>query len=128
MFRRTGVCEVTWGGGLLMLTRRVVVGRDVKDGRVGKGTLFVNLRDVGDPVELATRYGREGADEIVFLDISASSEARGTLLDVAGGRVGRVGRLGGAGRGGWRGRGMGRGWQQRQSRQRDKGRDENGDR
>jgi cyclase len=55
----------------------------VKGGRVVKGTQFVNLRDVGDPVELATRYEREGADEIVFLDISASAEERGTLLDVA---------------------------------------------
>ncbi len=66
-----------------MLTRRIVVCLDVKDGRVVKGTGFVNLRDVGDPVELATRYEREGADEIVFLDISASAEDRGTLLDVA---------------------------------------------
>jgi len=66
-----------------MLTRRVVVCLDVKGGRVVKGTKFVNLRDVGDPVELATRYEREGADEIVFLDISASAEERGTLLDVA---------------------------------------------
>ena len=66
-----------------MLTRRVVVCLDVLGGRVVKGAQFVNLRDVGDPVELATRYAREGADEIVFLDISASAEARGTLLDVA---------------------------------------------
>ncbi|MDQ2666997.1 MAG: imidazole glycerol phosphate synthase subunit HisF [Gemmatimonadota bacterium] len=66
-----------------MLTRRVVVCLDVAVGRVVKGTGFVNLRDVGDPVNLATRYEREGADEIVFLDISASAEARGTLLDVA---------------------------------------------
>src|SRR4051812_46510833 len=66
-----------------MLTRRVVVCLDVKGGRVVKGTQFVNLRDVGDPVELATRYEREGADEVVFLDISASAEERGTLLDVA---------------------------------------------
>jgi cyclase len=66
-----------------MLTRRVVVCLDVNGGRVVKGTKFVNLRDVGDPVELATRYEREGADEIVFLDISASAEDRGTLLDVA---------------------------------------------
>lgn len=66
-----------------MLTRRVVVCLDVQGGRVVKGTQFVNLRDVGDPVELATRYEREGADEIVFLDISASTEDRGTLLDVA---------------------------------------------
>ena len=66
-----------------MLTRRVVVCLDVKGGRVVKGTGFVQLRDVGDPVDLATRYEREGADEIVFLDISASAEDRGTLLDVA---------------------------------------------
>ena len=66
-----------------MLTRRVVVCLDVAGGRVVKGTGFVNLRDVGDPVELATRYEREGADEVVFLDISASAEDRGTLLDVA---------------------------------------------
>lgn len=66
-----------------MLTRRVVVCLDVKAGRVVKGTRFVNLRDVGDPVELAARYEQEGADEIVFLDISASAEERGTLLDVA---------------------------------------------
>ena len=66
-----------------MLTRRVVVCLDVKGGRVVKGTGFVDLRDVGDPVLLATRYEREGADEIVFLDISASAEERGTLLDVA---------------------------------------------
>lgn len=66
-----------------MLTRRVVVCLDVKGGRVVKGTQFVGLRDVGDPVALATRYEREGADEIVFLDISASAEERGTLLAVA---------------------------------------------
>jgi cyclase len=66
-----------------MLTRRVVVCLDVKGGRVVKGTQFVNLRDVGDPVELAAHYEREGADEVVFLDISASAEERGTLLEVA---------------------------------------------
>src|SRR3954451_25482860 len=66
-----------------MLTRRVVVCLDVKGGRVVKGTQFVNLRDVGDPVELAARYEAEGADEVVFLDISASAEERSTLLDVA---------------------------------------------
>ena len=66
-----------------MLTRRVIVCLDVRNGRVVKGTQFVNLRDVGDPVALAAYYEREGADEIVFLDISASAEARGTLLDVA---------------------------------------------
>src|SRR3954468_3364758 len=66
-----------------MLTRRVVVCLDVQGGRVVKGTQFVDLRDVGDPVELAARYEREGADELVFLDISASAEGRGTLFDVA---------------------------------------------
>ena len=66
-----------------MLTRRLIVCLDVKGVRVVKGTQFVNLRDVGDPVELAARYEQEGADEIVFLDISASAEERGTLLDVA---------------------------------------------
>jgi cyclase len=67
----------------MMLRRRVVVCLDVDRGRVVKGTQFVELRDVGDPTELATRYEADGADEIVFLDISASAEARGTLLDVA---------------------------------------------
>ena len=61
---------------------RVVVCLDVKDGRVVKGTRFEGLRDVGDPVELARRYEAEGADEIVYLDISASREGRGTLLDL----------------------------------------------
>jgi len=65
------------------LTRRLIVCLDVRGGRVVKGTRFVNLRDVGDPVELAARYEAEGADEIVFLDIAASIEERGTLLDVA---------------------------------------------
>ncbi len=67
----------------MTLTRRLIVCLDVKGGRVVKGTRFVDLRDVGDPVELAARYEAEGADEIVFLDISATSEERGTLLDVA---------------------------------------------
>ncbi len=67
----------------MSLTRRLVVCLDVRDGRVVKGTKFVNLRDIGDPVELAERYEEEGADEIVFLDISASAERRGTLLSVA---------------------------------------------
>ncbi|MFL5574497.1 MAG: imidazole glycerol phosphate synthase subunit HisF [Gemmatimonadaceae bacterium] len=66
-----------------MLTRRVIVCLDVKGARVVKGVQFFELRDVGDPVELAARYEREGADEIVFLDISASIEERATLLDVA---------------------------------------------
>ncbi len=66
-----------------MLSRRIVVCLDVQGGRVVKGTQFVNLRDVGDPVILATRYEAEGADEVVFLDIAASAEDRATLLDVA---------------------------------------------
>ena len=65
-----------------MLRPRVVVCLDVKNGRVVKGTRFKGLRDVGDPVELASRYEADGADEIVFLDVSASREGRGTLLDV----------------------------------------------
>ena len=65
-----------------MLRKRVIVCLDVKDGRVVKGVSFEGLRDMGDPVELATRYEAEGADEIVFLDISASAEGRRTLLDV----------------------------------------------
>jgi cyclase len=66
-----------------MLARRVVVCLDVQGGRVVKGEQFIHLRDVGDPVDLATRYEREGADEIVFLDISATADDRATLLDVA---------------------------------------------
>jgi cyclase len=66
-----------------VLTRRLIVCLDVKGGRVVKGMNFVGLRDVGDPVALATRYEAEGADEITFLDISASAEDRATLLDVA---------------------------------------------
>jgi imidazole glycerol-phosphate synthase subunit HisF len=64
-----------------MLRPRVIACLDVEDGRVVKGTRFRELRDVGDPVALARRYEAEGADEIVFLDISASHEGRGTLLD-----------------------------------------------
>lgn len=65
-----------------MIRPRVVVCLDVKDGRVVKGVRFQGLRDIGDPVELAARYEAEGADEIVYLDISASHEGRGTLLDL----------------------------------------------
>jgi cyclase len=64
-----------------MLAKRIVVCLDVKAGRVVKGVGFERLRDVGDPVELATRYESQGADEIVFLDISASQEERGLLLE-----------------------------------------------
>jgi imidazole glycerol-phosphate synthase subunit HisF len=65
-----------------MLSHRVIACLDVKDGRVVKGTKFVNLRDSGDPVRLAERYEAQGADEIVYLDISATDEGRGTLLDL----------------------------------------------
>src|SRR5258708_9736130 len=65
-----------------MLTKRIIPCLDVKDGRVVKGVHFVNLRDAGDPVEVARRYEEQGADELVFLDISASHEGRSTLLDV----------------------------------------------
>ena len=65
-----------------MLSHRVIACLDVKDGRVVKGTKFVNLRDSGDPVLLAERYEAHGADEIVYLDISATDEGRGTLLDL----------------------------------------------
>ena len=65
-----------------MLSKRIIPCLDVDQGRVVKGTNFVNLRDAGDPVEVATRYEQEGADELVFLDITASHEGRGIILDV----------------------------------------------
>ena len=65
-----------------MLTKRIIPCLDVKEGRVVKGVQFVSLRDAGDPVELAAFYDREGADEFVFLDISASHEGRETMVDV----------------------------------------------
>src|SRR5690348_8396562 len=65
-----------------MLTKRIIPCLDVMNGRVVKGISFVNLRDAGDPVELAAYYNREGADEITFLDITASHEQRATMLDV----------------------------------------------
>jgi cyclase len=67
----------------IMLTKRVIPCLDVKDGRVVKGVNFVELKDAGDPVELATIYDREGADEIVFLDITATSEKRKTTIKLA---------------------------------------------
>ena len=66
-----------------MLTKRVIPCLDVKDGRVVKGVNFVGLRDAGDPVELASAYDREGADEVVFLDITATSDERKTTVDLA---------------------------------------------
>lgn len=65
-----------------MLTKRIIPCLDVTGGRVVKGINFVNLRDAGDPVELAAVYDREGADELVFLDITASAEGRKTVLDM----------------------------------------------
>jgi cyclase len=65
-----------------MLAKRIIPCLDVKDGRVVKGVNFVNLRDAGDPVELAAIYDQEGADELVFLDISASFEGRATMVEV----------------------------------------------
>ncbi|HCG76794.1 MAG: imidazole glycerol phosphate synthase subunit HisF [bacterium (Candidatus Ratteibacteria) CG_4_10_14_3_um_filter_41_18] len=65
-----------------MLAKRIIPCLDVKDGRVVKGIQFLNLKDAGDPVENASRYSREGADEIVFLDITATIEKRKTILDV----------------------------------------------
>ncbi|AHF10504.1 MULTISPECIES: imidazole glycerol phosphate synthase subunit HisF [Dehalobacter] len=65
-----------------MLAKRIIPCLDVHDGRVVKGTNFIHLRDAGDPVELASLYDREGADELVFLDISASAEGRETMVDV----------------------------------------------
>ncbi len=65
-----------------MLARRVIPCLDVKDGRVVKGTRFVDLRDAGDPAEVAERYDRERADELIFLDITASAERRKILIEV----------------------------------------------
>ncbi len=65
-----------------MLTKRIIPCLDVTNGRVVKGASFVNLRDAGDPVELAAFYDHEGADELVFLDITASSDGRDTIIDV----------------------------------------------
>ncbi|MBM7096905.1 MULTISPECIES: imidazole glycerol phosphate synthase subunit HisF [Alteribacter] len=65
-----------------MLTKRIIPCLDVKEGRVVKGVQFVDLRDAGDPVELAAFYDEQGADELVFLDISASHEGRETMVDV----------------------------------------------
>jgi cyclase len=65
-----------------MLAKRIIPCLDVTGGRVVKGVNFVNLRDAGDPVELADRYNREGADELVFLDITASSDDRNIMADV----------------------------------------------
>ena len=65
-----------------MITKRIIPCLDVRDGRVVKGVNFVNIREAGDPVELARAYSDQGADEIVFLDITATSDARDTVADV----------------------------------------------
>ena len=66
----------------MVLTRRIIPCLDLKDGRVVKGTHFLQLRDAGDPVELAQRYNEQGADEVVFLDITASKEKRGIIIEL----------------------------------------------
>ena len=65
-----------------MLTKRIIPCLDVNMGRVVKGINFINLKDVGDPVEIAEYYNNQGADEIVFLDITATHERRKTMIDV----------------------------------------------
>ena len=65
-----------------MVTKRIIPCLDIKDGRTVKGVNFVELRDAGDPVELAQRYSEEGADELVFLDITATKEKRKTLVNL----------------------------------------------
>ncbi|MDO9539842.1 MAG: HisA/HisF-related TIM barrel protein, partial [Methanocalculus sp.] len=66
----------------MALTRRIIPCLDLKNGRVVKGTHFEDLRDAGDPVELAERYNEQGADEVVFLDITASKEKRKTIVEL----------------------------------------------
>ena len=65
-----------------MFTKRIIPCLDVKNGRVVKGVNFVNLRDAGDPVEIAAAYDKAGADELVFLDITATSDARATVVEM----------------------------------------------
>ena len=65
-----------------MLAKRIIPCLDIKDGRVVKGTKFLNLKDAGDPVELAKFYNKEGADELCFLDITASHEERKTIIEI----------------------------------------------
>src|SRR3954447_18878773 len=81
-FRRFAAGGMLLEGATFMLAKRVIPCLDVDRGRVVKGTNFVNLRDAGDPVEVASRYEKEGADELVFLDITASHEGRDIMLDV----------------------------------------------
>lgn len=69
-------------GHIIVLTKRIIPCLDVKDGRVVKGTKFLDLKDAGDPVQVAKEYDKQGADELTFLDITASHEKRGIILDV----------------------------------------------
>jgi imidazole glycerol phosphate synthase subunit hisF (EC 4.1.3.-) len=64
------------------LTKRIIPCLDIKDGRTVKGVNFVNIRDAGDPIELAQQYARDGADELVFLDITATNEGRKTFAEL----------------------------------------------
>src|SRR5882672_8612268 len=75
------LCAISWSR-CSMLAKRIIPCLDVTAGRVVKGINFVNLRDAGDPVELADRYNQQSADELVFLDITASSDQRDTMADV----------------------------------------------
>lgn len=70
------------GGGFSMFTKRIIPCLDVKNGRVVKGINFVNLKDAGNPVEVAAAYDKAGADELVFLDITATSDARATVVEM----------------------------------------------
>jgi cyclase len=87
-FSACGICGIlAWvtdrvSGAFLMHTKRIIPCLDVTAGRVVKGTKFLQLRDAGDPVECAMEYNRQGADELVFLDITASSDNRRTIIDV----------------------------------------------
>jgi cyclase len=83
-FDRVSLLPFSFCLGEAVLTKRIIPCLDVKDGRVVKGVGFVDLRDAGDPVEVARLYDREGADELCFLDITASHENRKTILDVVG--------------------------------------------
>src|SRR3954468_1735690 len=85
--RSASLCPTRWTcsatSARAMLLRRVIPCLDVDKGRVVKGTNFIDIRDAGDPAELACRYEAEGGDEIVFLDITASHERRDTIVDLA---------------------------------------------
>ena len=73
-----------------MIKKRIIPCLDIKDGRTVKGTNFLSLRDAGNPVELAAEYARQQADELVFLDITATEERRKTLLSLVEAEIGRA--------------------------------------